>query len=196
MASPVKTLCILRHPAFTPPAEPTCLGQTDVELKSALPAAWEKITAVAKDFQPQIILASDLKRCRIPAEHTAKFLELPLEILTEWREIAFGEWDGLPWSTIEQKWPETMTAWMKDFVNTRPPGGESMKIFHTRIGTALDHALSRPEDKILIITHSGVMRSIFCRIAEAPLQKAFSVEFAFCGLLKMENSSFGLRILL
>lgn len=195
MDTSVKTIYLARHPETIPPAEPSCLGQTDVGIKSSEPSAWEHITTAAKIFQPEVILSSDLQRCTIPARHTAEMLNVPLEIQPQWREIHFGEWDGLPWSAIEKKWPEEMNVWMKDFVNITPPAGESLTTFHARVSATLDLALNRPEERILVVTHSGVLRSIFCRIAESPLQKTFAVDFYFCSLLTVEKSPLGLRML-
>ncbi|CAA9415567.1 MAG: Alpha-ribazole-5'-phosphate phosphatase [uncultured Ramlibacter sp.] len=67
----------------------------------------------------------------------------------------FGAWEGQCWGEVGD---HSMAAWMADFQNHRPGGGESVQSLLDRVADALTTANSMQED-CAWITHAGVIRA-------------------------------------
>ena len=48
----------------------------------------------------------------------------PVEVDDGWMETDFGEWEGLSFAEAMARWPDEVSAWLKD-TSVPPPGGES-----------------------------------------------------------------------
>ena len=112
----MKTLYLIRHalPAF-PEGSKMCLGITDIPIgregtqqAKAMAAALPPVTAV---------YSSPLRR----AIQTAQAIGHPVQILSGLREIYAGDWDGLTFAQIRQRYPELYAA--RGLDSTIPPPG-------------------------------------------------------------------------
>jgi alpha-ribazole phosphatase len=69
-------------------------------------------------------------------------------------EADFGTWDGRPWSTIGV---DAVDAWVRDFADHRPGGGESVREVLLRCRAFLAaHGASRA----CVVTHGGWISSL------------------------------------
>lgn len=70
-------------------------------------------------------------------------------------EMNFGSWEGRRWADIGQP---AIDAWVADFPNHRPGGGESAKEFLQRVAGLWDE--TRTAGDAVWITHAGVIRAV------------------------------------
>ena len=124
----MSTLYIVRHaePAITG----VLLGRSDPPLSEAgkRDAARIATPGVA------VIYTSGLRR----AHDTAVLIgNVPIVVDVELNEISYGEWDGLTWAEIEQKYPEQAQAKLASWQSVTPPGGEEWPHFEQRVARAL-----------------------------------------------------------
>lgn len=138
-------------------------GWTDVPLSSA---GRQQVAALKNRFlsEPPVdaIYSSPLIRARETASGIAYLSESPLRLADDLREINCGRADGLPLSEVKRTyrtlWEQNLRQDDEDF---RWPGGESCREFRTRVIAGIDRiAAAHPMQRILIVTHAGVISQI------------------------------------
>lgn len=73
-----------------------------------------------------------------------------------WRELSFGQWEGLTWKEVRSKDPVQARLRDADKWHFQPPEGESYEMTAERVKPALE-ALDRDS---VIVSHGGVARAI------------------------------------
>ncbi|MES2641818.1 MAG: histidine phosphatase family protein [Myxococcota bacterium] len=136
-----------------------CRGQSDARLsprgeaQSAAAAEWLRRAYPA----PDVVITSDLSRCTTLARHLS-----PTPILVPaLREQDMGRWDGRGWEDLTIDDPAGTTAYWDDYVNARPPGGESYGECFARATTWWD-AQEFADQRVVVVTHIGVIRALAC----------------------------------
>ncbi|KQB40133.1 alpha-ribazole phosphatase [Flavobacterium sp. L1I52] len=155
-----------------------CYGQSDVGLKEPFLEQFESIrTQIPNEA---IVYSSPLKRCVQLADFLASSITTDFRLM----EMDFGDWEMKKWDAI----PETdFTPWMNDFVNVSVPNGESFVDLHHRVTDFWkEKIIPNSAEKIVIVTHAGVIRSILCAISNLPLKDAFMNKVDFGAVLKLE----------
>jgi alpha-ribazole phosphatase len=115
--------------------------------------------------------ASDLQRCI----DTVKILfpEAKPNLLTELREMNFGQWEGKTYEFLKED--SRYCRWLEDPVHHSPPNGESFLQFTQRVQDGwrkiTDEILSHHFRHCAIITHGGVVRYLLSQFA--PEKKEF-----------------------
>jgi len=140
------------------------VGATDLPLapwaSGKLAAASRLLAAVRFDH----IWRSPRLRCR---QTLAVVLpETEAEIIDDLREVDFGRWEMKKFGEISKEYPDDvarLAAWDENFAF---PGGESIASFLARAAAvrARVAALAKIErdQKILMVTHGGVIRQLLC----------------------------------
>jgi len=85
------------------------------------------------------VVSSDLSR----AYETARIIagETPVERDARWSEFAFGEWEGLTWEEIVERWPAAGEHAHTAAKRYEPPGGETFDAVCDRVAAALRELL-------------------------------------------------------
>jgi alpha-ribazole phosphatase len=156
---------LIRH--STPEiAKGICYGQSDIDVTTS----FEKEAAIIKSCLPlriDQVFSSPLLRCRKLAAYLFPDQEILFE--NELMEIHCGFWEMKNWDDIPT---EEIGPWMGDFVNTRIPGGESYTDLHQRVVSCFKKISARDE-KIAVVAHGGVIRSILSFISQTALADSF-----------------------
>lgn len=163
---------LVRHTETVCP-KGVCYGQSDVDLKENYREEFEKI----KERLPKeaIVFSSPLKRCKL----LSSYLYSEQEIIYDSRlmEMNFGSWELQVWNEIPE---DELNPWMKDFVNIKVPNGESFEELYRRVIQFWEFILEKSYDRpIVIISHAGVIRSLFCYLNNIPLKNAFDTKINF-----------------
>jgi alpha-ribazole phosphatase/probable phosphoglycerate mutase len=104
------------------------------------------------------IYSSDLLRASRTAEEISRRIGIRFESRQDLREIYFGEWEGLCWHEIEDRYPDEARRWVDEFPARCVPGGESYAAFTARIDLAMRSLFLEASVTTAIVTHRGVMR--------------------------------------
>lgn len=137
-----------------------CRGQHDAALsprgvaQSDAAAAWFRRTQPA----PDVVVSSDLSRCA----ELARRLGTDVRYAPELREQDMGAWDGRGWEELTREDPAGTTAYWADYVNARPPGGETYGECFAR-AVAWWEAQDFADRRVVVVTHIGVIRALVCR---------------------------------
>ncbi|WP_052364937.1 histidine phosphatase family protein [Halotalea alkalilenta] len=131
-------------------------GRTDVALSPQGRVEFER--AALRLRPPDRLVSSPLERCRESAERLSQRWALPLEIDQELEEIDFGAWDGVPLERLAREHPKELAAFWADPEASPPPGGEPVSAFRSRIERAWQRLVSPPCERVMVITHAGVIK--------------------------------------
>ena len=149
-----------------------CYGRLDVPLAHSFKKDVEKMRKkIISKFD--LVYTSPSARCK----ELAKALQFENTIEDErLNEIDFGDWEGKLWSEINQ---EKLNTWMKDFVTIRAGNGESLKEMFQRVSSFFNELRLQQCKKVLIITHSGVIRCTWAYLLSIPLENIFKLPVGF-----------------
>ena len=139
-------------------------GWTDVDLtdtgRAQLDAAAEDLSGV----DLAAVYSSDLKRSRYGGEAIARGRDLELQVETSFKELFFGDWEGMNFKEVEERYPGAMEERMRNIVSFRPGGGESVGDLWERTGAGLSKLLEDNRGKaVALVAHSAVNRTLLLR---------------------------------
>lgn len=153
VAKNASTIWLARH--AQPLVEPgICYGQLDVGADPEATAASALALAAVLPAATRV-LCSPLQRCELLAQELCGFRS-DLSYKTDRRllELNFGTWEGRRWHDIGQT---AIDAWVADFSDHRPGGGESAQALLLRVAGIWDE--TRVAAGTVWITHAGVIRA-------------------------------------
>ncbi len=123
------------------------------------------------------VYSSDLSRCAEGARLLAGARGLEAKFLEELRELHIGDWEGMTWQELQEKYPREWQARLADIVNYKVPGGESLLEMAERVRPAIRRIVERhPGEEVAVVGHGGVNRVILLDAIGAPLERLFHVE--------------------
>lgn len=107
----------------------------------------------------QQIVTSDLSRCAAFADELGERLSIPVEKSAQFREIGFGDWEGMTAKEILAQDEAALSAFWQDPLHNTPPNAEPLEAFYRRIEQAWEQMLRQHAGKqILLVGHAGMMR--------------------------------------
>lgn len=163
----VTRLHILRHGAVANLEARVVRGQLDVPLSPSGLAQSTRLASwlVTHEPRPEVLVGSDLVRCRDLGNALAARLGVGYETTAALREQHMGDWQGLTWSSVTERDAELVRAYWDDYVHVAPPGGESFADLVARVGSWWDEARnSWSGQNIWVVTHVGVIRALSIRL--------------------------------
>ncbi|WP_285724403.1 histidine phosphatase family protein [Psychromicrobium xiongbiense] len=136
-------------------------GQTDIPLNEAGRQQARSAARRLAHLDPELILVSDLQRAQQTAQFLADLTGTELSFDPRLRETFAGDWEGLPFAEINQRFVEDSRAWEAGSVDVRAGGGESRLDVAERMTHAVQDALPRiGQDGLLVVTsHGGAIRA-------------------------------------
>lgn len=155
-------LILVRHGETTWNRATRIQGHTDIPLSTLGLAQAERLAEALADEPLAAIYSSDLSRARQTAEALARRHELPITFDTALRERAFGRFEGLSWSEIDQTYPEDAARWRRREPDFPVGGGESLNVFSARCLDAARRAVAaHPGRSIALVAHGGVLDCLY-----------------------------------
>jgi 2,3-bisphosphoglycerate-dependent phosphoglycerate mutase len=160
----VTTILLARHGETTWNRERRFQGHGDSPLTDEGRAQARALADELDGTPLAAVYSSDLPRAVATAEIVAERLGLPVvHVDPDLREIDVGEWSGLTWAEIEDRFPEGV-----ELHRTRGYGweqGESDDAMAGRVLAALRRIASdRDGEQVLVVVHGGGMRAVAAHI--------------------------------
>ena len=147
----MKRVYLIRHaqPAF-PGNSKMCIGITDIPIGDR--GKQQALEMAARLPDVTAVYSSPLRR----AAQTAQAIGKPVTLLSGLREMHAGEWDGLTFEEIRQRYPELYAARARDL--TIPlPGAEDTHVCLSRFSAALEFAARESSGDFAVVTHGGII---------------------------------------
>jgi broad specificity phosphatase PhoE len=105
------------------------------------------------------VYSSDLERARETAAIVAKPHQLPVNELSDLREVDVGSWSGLTRAEAEELYPDAFRHWTEGGEGW--DDGETYEQLSERvIGAVLKIAARHPDDRVLLVAHGGSIRAV------------------------------------
>lgn len=147
------------------------LGRTD---SPATVAGIAACRAQADALTIDRIVCSDLSRARA----CATAIGTPL-IDPRWRELDFGDWDGLATSAID---PAALSRFWEDPDAFPPPGGERWSELVERVSDAITELAPAPT---LVVTHGGAMRAALSVLCGFDLARTWAFDLPYAAVVAL-----------
>lgn len=136
----------------------------------------------------QQIVTSPMRRCSSFATALGERLDLPVQEEPRFREVGFGEWEGRTRTELEALDPGQVARFLRDPVNSRPPGAEPLAEFTDRVQAGLmDLLTSFAGQSVLVVAHAGVIRAIMAYVLEVPPARMYRIHVANAGLSRIRT---------
>ncbi|HEV3152945.1 MAG TPA: histidine phosphatase family protein [Candidatus Baltobacteraceae bacterium] len=191
------TLTFVRHGETDWNRERRFQGQSDIPLNGQGRLQARAVArALARETFDSVV-SSDLVR----AMETARAVRTatPVKADPRWREFAFGEWEGLTWEQILQRWPERAAQGAASARSYAPPGGETFDQVRERVGEALDEMRASGVQNALIVTHAGPLHAMLHHLfsdPQADTQELLAVRFTPASITRVRLEPDGNELLL
>ena len=192
------TIYLIRHgeTILTPFKKFSGDGPLNPELTAQGLEQANKVAAAIAKLNPEVIIASPLKRTSQTAEAISRATGLPVVFEESWIECSFGIWDGLSIDEVKEKHPADYQSWISS-TGFAPPEGESYDNVALRIDAALNQiAAEYPGQRVVVVTHNGTIKSAAKVVVGAPAESIFHIDVSPCSITTVSIwPSDGLRAL-
>ncbi|RZS89640.1 putative phosphoglycerate mutase [Motilibacter rhizosphaerae] len=141
-------------------------------------AAGELLRDAYAAEEPVAVVHSPLRRAAETAAEVAAVLGLQTRSDPAFAEAAFGEWDGLDFGQVRERFPQQLQAWL-DSPAVAPPGGESLDDVAARVRTGRDRLLARyPGRTVVLVSHVTPIKQLVRLALDAPASSVFRMELS------------------
>lgn len=166
----------------------TCLSATGLKEAEAVRQrlAAEKIDAM---------YCSDLERAAQTARIIASGRDAKLVIRKELREIDFGEFEGLTFDEVGQRYPDN-DWWTARDAAQRLPQGESVGQLAARVDQFIASCLGKHKERetILVVAHGGSLRTLVCRLLGLGLEHWWQIGIDSASVSMVETYPRGMML--
>lgn len=149
-----------------------------------------------KNVRIDVLYSSSLKRTLQTAGYIADAKNLPILRTDQLKEINGGDWEGEPWETLPEKWPEAYHTWENTPHLHSMPNGETMEEFQERLVEEVKHIIGMNKGKhIGIVTHGTAIKALLCYFNSCPLEEMFNIKWCdntAITIVDYENDQFSL----
>ena len=163
-------LYLIRHTRVD--ADGRCYGRSDMPLSSS----FDDEVNNYKNLLPikfTKVFCSPMTRCVLLSEALGYQNVTVDERLAE---FFYGDWERKRWEEIPK---EAFDGWTSDLINGGPPNGETLYGMYTRIASFFDELKKKNYERVLIITHAGVLRCVKTYMENLSLSDIFYLPIGF-----------------
>jgi len=107
-------------------------------------------------------------------------------IIPDLREVDFGDWTGLNWEQVCEKFKLLTHEWLDHIERGVAPNGENGPQFRARVDPCLREIIKKhPGETIGIFCHGGVIRMILAILLKIPLPRTNMFEIEYAGITQI-----------
>ena len=160
-----RRIFLLRHGETNAGPVKRYIGRTELALTGRGKEEAACVGRYLSEVAAGAVWSSPLERCRetarLMAENSGGKLG-PVRICNELSEIMLGEWEGLSFDDVKNRWPELYRNRGLDLWDTAAPEGESFCCAGNRFKAAVDSIIRETDGDVIIVAHKGVIRAFLC----------------------------------
>lgn len=149
-------------------------GQIDPDLNAAGEHQARMLERDLRCAGLNAVYSSDLRRAWKTAHAIASGARVAHSVSRNLREIAFGAWEGLRWSEIEEHYPREAMLWTAQYPNRAAPGGEDFHSFSERVLSQMHRIQGESPGLVCIVCHGGVIRLALTQLFGVPEEQAWA----------------------
>lgn len=154
---------------------------------------WAQLRSALLDAGPwDRLISSPLQRCARFAEEVAAAQGLPLHYEANLQELHFGDWEGRSAAQLMETDAEALGRFWADPYGFTPPNGEPLPAFEARVLDALRRLYqAHAGERLLLVTHGGVMRLLLARARGLPRQELLQVNVGYAQRFRLRLDADG-----
>ena len=154
-------LILVRHALTVDNQKSRLSGHIDSSVSEEGKEQIDKITNYLKDFDIDKIYTTTSSRTKDTVKKLSELKSIEIIEKESLKEISFGDFEGLTFKEIENRYPEEFQDMIKKGYEYKYPNGESLIDSYNRVCTELDNIISDCDNQtILICSHGGTIRNI------------------------------------
>jgi broad specificity phosphatase PhoE len=162
-------------------------GGRDVPLTAAGRVQCEAVAKTLAGSGVTAVYTSPLERARTSAEVIAKPHRLAVTVEPAFREMAFGEWEGLTRDEAAARFPEQMAAWGATPHLVVAPGGEALTDVAARVAQGVRELIALHEgETVVLVSHAIVLRLIVLAALGLGAERLWTVDASPAGITEIE----------
>jgi len=140
--------------------------------------------------------SSDLSRVVDTANHIMQGRDIPLTKLEALREKGFGEWEGMTFKQVEERYPTMFRRLFDEDVDFAPKDGESDRQLYARVKACADELRRRhaADGRVLVVAHGGSLRAFIAALMRMPPEYMWRFQFENCGISIVSTFDNGARL--
>ena len=129
-----------------------------------------------------LMVVSPLLRTRQTAEIIGQRVDAEIHIDPDFAECAFGDWDGLTFSEVQEGWPVEMAEWLAA-TDVAPPGGESFADVRARVNRGRARIVEQHAGRrVIVVAHVTPIKVMVSLAVDAPLHSLYRMELSPCSI--------------
>ncbi|RBB99962.1 histidine phosphatase family protein [Pseudomonas sp. MWU12-2115] len=138
------------------------------------------------------LVSSPLQRCARFAAELGEQLNLPVHLDKDLQELHFGAWEGQSAAALMETDAEALGLFWADPYSFTPPQGEPVSDFAERVlGAVARLHQAYAGERVLLISHGGVMRLLLAQARGLPREQLLNVEVAHAALFALSVEADG-----
>ncbi len=164
-------LLLVRHAESQGNAANIYQGHQDYPLSALGRSQAQRLAQRLESTPLEALYSSDLSRARETVEPLQPGRDLEVVSSPLWREITFGEWEGLTYEEVQARDGRFWRAFHSDPTQATPPGGENVADVQSRVREGLAQIQrAHQEGNIAVVAHAGALRALLCHLIGIPLR--------------------------
>ena len=154
-------LILVRHGKTLCNEKGALSGLTDSVLSEVGKLQGEKIANYLRDEEIDKIYTTPFTRTMETIKRLSEIKNIKIEETNKLNEINFGDFEGLSFKEIDEKYPEEVEKMIKEGFEYKYPNGESLVDTFVRVKEEIDRIVRENDNStILICSHGGTIRNI------------------------------------
>jgi alpha-ribazole phosphatase len=181
-------LLLVRHGETEMNSTERYWGRTDVGLGPAGLRQAEQLRDRLATERIDYVYSSNMKRAMVTAQTVVSVHHLDVIGCPDLREIDFGQIEGLNFTEVHSRFPKISQMWIRHDPELAYPDGESLPQLESRISDFKSSLSKHAEnDTILIVAHSGVLRSLICQLLDLGTVHRWNIRIDLASLSIVET---------
>lgn len=181
MSRQLRSFYLMRHAEVETAYHQTFGGRIDMELSKRGQVQARSLAEFLRRRSLDSCFSSPMKRAVQTAAPCREWTK-PI-LLNGLREVDFGDWTGLRWEEVREKYGKSARDWLHLLEANAIPKAEAIEQFRARI-QEIWNILRRPENgnRIGVFGHGGVIRMLLALLLQMPARQMAAFEFCYASV--------------
>jgi broad specificity phosphatase PhoE len=192
---PHTRLFLIRHAEVEPKYHRTFGGRIDMNLSDL---GHEQAWALARYLDRHTfdaVYASPMKRVQQTLAPFARNGHAHAIIVNDLREVDFGDWTGLVWEQVQERFGVNPYEWLVELEHARMPNAETGAQLCQRLVPVLESITTQHQGQtVAVFCHGGVIRAALSVLLDLPLVKTAAFEVGYASLTEVKLAPRGNEI--
>ena len=178
---PATRLLLIRHAEVEERYHRVFGGRIDMNLSPRGKRMARTLAAYLAGKTIDAIYASPMKRVQQTLAPTLRRGRPEQTMMPGLREIDFGDWTGLGWQAVSDRFGFFSHQWLEQIEHHGVPNGENGRVFRDRVEPCIRQIIAaHPGQNVAVFCHGGVIRMLLAILLKLPLPKTnhFDIEYA------------------